>query len=339
MLGTWAPTGDPQLSTPIFEGLKNVAPNAEISYTKGANISNDTAYAKKINVFGPRIEISEATPETLLEEALQNAETADVVVAVVGEATEMSGESSSRTDITIPESQKTLIQELVKIGKPVVLVLMSGRPLDITEELALPVSILQVWHPGIQAGNAVADVLFGDYNPSGKLTASWPQNVGQIPVYHSMKTTGRPAPSAEFLKFKSQYLDTPNAPALAFGYGLSYTTFEYSNLKLSSKSIGQNEDVTVMVDVTNTGAYDGTEVVQLYIHDVVRSITPPMRTLKGFQKVSLKQGETKTVELTLKAEDLKFYNGSLEFISEPGEFEVFVGGDSNATLKETFTLN
>ena len=339
MLGTWAPTGDPQLSTPILEGLKNVAPNAEISYTKGANISNDSAFAKKINVFGPRIEISEETPEALLEEALQNAEAADVVVAVVGEASEMSGESSSRTDITIPESQKTLIQELVKTGKPVVLVLMSGRPLDITEELALPISILQIWHPGIEAGNAVADVLFGDYNPSGKLTASWPQNVGQIPVYHSMKTTGRPAPSAEFQKFKSQYLDTPNAPALAFGYGLSYTSFEYSNLKLSSKSIGQNENVTVTVDVTNTGAYDGTEVVQLYLHDVVRSITPPMRTLKGFQKVSLKQGETKTVELTLKSEDLKFYNGSLEFISEPGEFEVFVGGDSNATLKETFTLN
>ncbi|UBZ08875.1 beta-glucosidase BglX [Leeuwenhoekiella palythoae] len=339
MLGTWAPTGDPQLSTPILEGLKNVAPNAEISFAKGANISNDSAFAKKINVFGPRIEISEATPEAMLAEALANAKTADVVVAVVGEASEMSGESSSRTDITIPESQKTLIQELVKTGKPVVLVLMSGRPLDITEELALPVSILQVWHPGIEAGNAVADVLFGNYNPSGKLTASWPQNVGQIPVYHSMKTTGRPAPSTEFQKFKSQYLDAANAPALAFGYGLSYTTFEYSNLKLSSKSIGQNEYVTVMVDVTNTGAYDGEEVVQLYLHDVVRSITPPMRTLKGFHKVFIKKGETKTVTLTLKAEDLKFYNGSLEFISEPGEFEVFVGGDSNASLKETFTLN
>ena len=339
MLGTWAPTGDPQLSTPILEGLKNVAPNAQITYSKGANISNDTAYAKKINVFGPRIEISKETPEALLEEALTNAKNADVIVAVVGEASEMSGESSSRTDISIPDSQKKLINKLVETGKPVVLVLMSGRPLVITDELNLPVSILQIWHPGIEAGNAVADVLFGDYNPSGKLTASWPQNVGQIPVYHSMKTTGRPAPSTAFLKFKSQYLDAPNAPALAFGYGLSYTTFEYKNLQLNTANIEQGDDLTVTVDVTNTGDYDGEEVVQLYLHDLVRSLTPPMRTLKGFHKVFLKKGETKNVTLTLKADDLKFYNGSLEFIAEPGEFEVFVGGNSNASLKETFTLN
>jgi len=339
MLGTWAPTGDPQLSTPILEGLKNVAPDAEITYSKGANISNDTAYAKKINVFGPRIQISEETPEALLETALENANNADVIVAVVGEASEMSGESSSRTDISIPDSQKLMINKLVETGKPVVLVLMSGRPLVITDELALPVSILQIWHPGIEAGNAVADVLFGDYNPSGKLTASWPQNVGQIPVYHSMKTTGRPAPSTEFLKFKSQYLDTPNASALAFGYGLSYTTFEYKNLKLNAANIEQGDTLNVTVNVTNTGDHDGEEVVQLYLHDVVRTLTPPMRTLKGFQKVFIKKGETKNVTLTLKPDDLKFYNGSLEFIAEPGEFEVFVGGNSNASLKETFTLN
>ena len=339
MLGTWAPTGDPQLSTPILEGLKNLAPEAQITYAKGANISNDAAYAKKINVFGPRIEISEESPEALLEAALKTAQSADVLVAVVGEASEMSGESSSRTDISIPDSQKKLIHKLVETGKPVVLVLMSGRPLVITEELELPVSILQVWHPGIEAGNAVADVLFGDYNPSGKLTASWPRNVGQIPIYYSEKNTGRPAPTAAFEKFKSQYLDAPNAPLLPFGYGLSYTTFEYSNLSLNSKSITQGEAVTVSVAVTNTGAYDGEEVVQLYLHDVVRSITPPTRVLKGFKKVFLKKGETKTLTLTLNADDLKFYNGSLEFVSEPGEFEVFVGGNSNASLKDSFVLN
>ncbi|MFD2825916.1 beta-glucosidase BglX [Leeuwenhoekiella polynyae] len=339
MLGTWAPTGDPQLSIPILEGLKNVAPDAQITYAKGANISNDTAYAKKINVFGPRIEISEETPDALLENALNTTKNADVIVAVVGEATEMSGESSSRTNISIPDSQKLMIKKLVETGKPVVLVLMSGRPLVITDELQLPISILQVWHPGIEAGNAVADVLFGDYNPSGKLTASWPQNVGQIPVYHSMKTTGRPAPSTAFQKFKSQYLDAPNAPALAFGYGLSYTTFEYKNLKLNATQIEQGDDLTATVEVTNTGDYDGEEVVQLYLHDVVRSLAPPMRTLKGFHKVFIKKGETKTVTLTLKADDLKFYNASLDFIAEPGEFEVFVGGNSNASLKETFVLN
>ncbi|WP_405330324.1 beta-glucosidase BglX [Leeuwenhoekiella sp. LLG6367-2.1] len=339
MLGTWAPTGDPQLSVSILEGLKNVAPNAQITYAKGANISNDTSFAKKVNVFGPRLEISEESSEALLAEALKAAENADVIVAVVGEASEMSGEAASRTDISIPESQKVLIRELAKTGKPVVLALMSGRPLVITEELDLPVSILQIWHPGIEAGNAVADVLFGDYNPSGKLTATWPRNVGQIPIYHSEKNTGRPAPSEAFEKFKSQYLDAPNAPLLAFGFGLSYTTFDYKNLQVSKKEIAQGEAIEVRVDVTNTGAYDGTEIVQLYLHDVVRSLTPPMRTLKGFENVFLKKGETKTVVLTLEADDLKFYNGSLDFVAEAGEFEIFVGGDSNASLKETFTLN
>ncbi|MAW94238.1 MULTISPECIES: beta-glucosidase BglX [unclassified Leeuwenhoekiella] len=339
MLGTWAPTGNPQLSIPILEGLKNGAPDAQITYAKGANISNDSAFAKKVNVFGPRIEISEESPEGLLAEALLAAKNADIVVAVVGEATEMSGEAGSRTDITIPESQKHLIRELVKTGKPVVLVLMSGRPLVITEEMDLPVSILQVWHPGIEAGNAVADVVFGDYNPSGKLTASWPRNVGQIPVYHSMKNTGRPAPGPEFEKFKSQYLDSPNAPLLPFGYGLSYTSFEYKNLSLAKKEINQDESLEIQVDVTNTGDRDGEEVVQLYLHDKVRSLTPPVRTLKGFEKVFLKKGETKTVTLTLEADDLKFYNGALDFVAEPGEFEIFVGGNSNASLKDTFTLN
>ena len=339
MLGTWAPTGNPQLSVSILTGFKNVAPQAEITYAKGANISNDSAFAKKVNVFGPRIEISEKSPESLLAEVILAAKNADVVVAVVGEATEMSGEAGSRTDISIPDSQKQLIRELVKTGKPVVLVLMSGRPLVITEEMDLPVSILQVWHPGIEAGNAVADVVFGDYNPSGKLTASWPRNVGQIPVYHSMKNTGRPAPSAEFEKFKSQYLDSPNAPLLPFGYGLSYTSFEYGKLSLAKKEINPGESLEVQVDVTNTGDHDGEEVVQLYLHDVVRSLTPPVRTLKGFEKVFLKKGETKTVTLTLEPDDLKFYNGALEFVAEPGEFEIFVGGNSNASLKETFTLN
>ncbi|AIM60152.1 beta-D-glucoside glucohydrolase [Cellulophaga lytica] len=338
MLGTWAPTGDPQLSIPILNGFKNVASKAKITYAKGANITDDTELAKKVNVFGTRVDIDKRSSEELLQEALDLAKTSDVVVAVVGEASEMSGEAASRTDISIPNSQKRLIQELVKTGKPVVLVLMSGRPLTIEEEFNLPVSILQVWHPGIEAGNAVADVIFGDYNPSGKLTATWPRNVGQIPIYHSIKTTGRPAPTEAFEKFKSNYLDVKNAPLLPFGYGLSYTSFKYSNINLSKKEIAQREDVTVSVTVKNTGNFDGEEVVQLYLRDVVRSITPPMRQLKGFKKVFLKKGESKTVELVLTADDLKFYNSTLDFVAEPGDFEIFVGTNSNAQLKATLTL-
>ncbi|MEW2921669.1 beta-glucosidase BglX [Muricauda sp. ANG21] len=339
MLGTWAPTGDVKLAVTIREGFNNVAPNASIQYAKGANISDDPEFAKHVNVFGPRIEIDERLPEDMLKEAVDLAKNSDVVVAVVGEATEMSGEAASRTDLSIPKSQKKLIKALIETGKPVALVLMSGRPLTIPEEYELPVAILQVWHPGVEAGNAIADVVFGDYNPSGKLTATWPRNVGQIPIYHSVKNTGRPAPeSEEFQKFKSNYLDSPNSPLLPFGYGLSYTTFTYSNLRLNKTTIGQNESISATVTVANTGDYDGEEVVQLYLRDVVRSITPPKRELKGFQKILLKKGERKEVTITLAPDDLKFYNSQLDFVAEPGEFEIFVGTDSNAQLSKTFNL-
>lgn len=338
MLGTWAPTGDPQLSVPVLKGMKNVAPDAEITYAKGANITNDTVMAKNVNVFGPRVEISDESPEEMLEEALETAEDAEVIVAVVGEATEMTGESASRTDITIPDSQKKLIRELAKTGKPVVLVLMSGRPLVITEEMDLPVSILQVWHPGVEAGNAIADVLFGDYNPSGKLTATWPRSVGQIPIYYSLKNTGRPTPTKEFTKFKSNYLDSPNEPLLPFGYGLSYTTFKYTDAKASSDKLSPEGKITISTTVTNTGDYDGEEVVQLYLHDKVRSITPPVKQLAGFKKISLKQGESKTVSFELTADDLKFYNANLDYVYEPGEFEYFISGSSDGEFKSSFEL-
>ncbi|MGB7393811.1 MAG: beta-glucosidase BglX [Pricia sp.] len=346
MLGTWAPTGEHKFAVTVREGFENVAPDATITYAKGANISNDTVMAKNVNVFGPKIEIDERSSETLLNEALEVARASDIVVAVVGEASEMSGEAASRTDISIPDAQKKLIQALAETGKPMVLVLMSGRPLTISEEFELPVSILQVWHPGVEAGNAIAEVVFGDYNPSGKLTATWPRSTGQIPIYHSMKNTGRPASpigkpveSEEFQKFRSNYLDAPNSPLLPFGYGLSYTEFEYSDLRLNASEIGTDETLTVSVSLKNTGNYDGEQVVQLYLRDVVRSVTPPQRQLKGFKKVFLKKGETKTVTLQLQPDDLKFYNSELDFVAEPGEFEVFVGTDSNADLKATFRLN
>ncbi|MFD2516472.1 beta-glucosidase BglX [Salinimicrobium flavum] len=338
MLGTWAPTGDQQLSIPVLEGFKNVAPKADITYAKGANISDDSTFAKKVNVFGPRIQISEESPEEMLQEALRIANASDVVVAVVGEASEMSGEAASRTDITIPESQKKLIRELAATGKPVVLVLMSGRPLDISEEMELPVTILQVWHPGVEAGNAIADVIFGDYNPSGKLTATWPRSVGQIPIYYGMRNTGRPAPADRFEKFKSNYLDSPNTPLLPFGYGLSYTEFEYSNVKANKQTLKAGEEITLTATVKNTGNYNGDEVVQLYISDKVRSITPPLKELKGFEKIRLQKGESREVSFTITADDLKFYNSQLEYVFEPGEFEFFIGGSSDHKMTGSFEL-
>jgi len=339
MLGTWAPTGDPQLSVTILEGMKNVVgENAKIVYTKGANISDDPEFAAKINVFGPRIEIDERSPEVMLKEAVSVGKSADVIVAVVGEATEMSGESSSRTDITIPESQKKLIRALAATGKPLVLVIMGGRPLVIPEENELADAILFTGHPGVEAGNAIADVLFGDYNPSGKLTATFPRNVGQIPIYYALRNTGRPQAGETFTKFKTNYLDVSNTPLFPFGYGLSYTNFEYSGLAISKESLTGNEEIEVSVDVSNSGNFDGEEVVQLYVRDVVASVTRPLRELKGFKKIFIKKGETETVTFKLSAKDLAFYHQDLQFYAEPGEFMVFVGGNSNASLSGKFEL-
>ncbi len=338
MLGTWAPTGDVSLAVTIKEGFENVAPDAQLTYVKGANITNDTILAKNVNVFGERVSISKESPDNLLKSAVDAANASDVVVAVIGEATEMTGEAASRTTLKIDESQKKMLRELVKTGKPVVAVLMSGRPLNISEEMEMPISILQVWHPGVEAGNAIADVIFGDYNPSGKLTASWPRSVGQVPVYYSMKNTGRPSSQKEFEKFKSRYLDMPNSPLLPFGYGLSYTTFEYGKVSASADSMDKNGSITITTKVTNTGNYDGEEVVQLYLHDKVRSITPPVKELKGFQKIALKKGESKEVIFEITSEDLKFYNSQLDFVAEPGEFEFAVGGSSDVEMAGTFTL-
>jgi beta-glucosidase len=339
MLGTWAPTGDPQLSVPILEGMKSVAgENVKIQYAKGANISDDPEFAAKINVFGTRIDIDQRSPEAMLQEALSVSKNADVIVAVIGEATEMSGESSSRSEISLPESQKKLVRALASTGKPLVLVMMSGRPLTIAEENEIADAILLTWHPGVEAGNAIADVLFGDYNPSGKLTATFPRNIGQVPVYYSLRRTGRPQADETFTKFKSNYLDVSNSPLFPFGYGLSYTYFEYSNLKFSSETIHGNDSVKVSVDVANTGNFDGEEVVQLYIRDLVASATRPVKELKAFKKVMIKKGENTTVTFNLSAIDLAFYHNDLEFYAEPGEFMVFVGGNSNASLSGKFEL-
>jgi beta-glucosidase len=337
MLGTWAVSADPQLSIPVLEGMKQVAgTGVTIQYAKGANITDDSALAARANVFGMRAEIDARTPEVMLEEALQLARASDKVVVVVGEASEMSGEAASRADITLPASQQKLLKALYATGKPVVVVNMSGRPLVLTGLTEGAAAILQVWHPGIEAGYAIADVLFGKVNPSGKLTMSFPVAVGQIPVYYSQKNTGRPQSPDN--KFSSKYLDIPNEPLFPFGFGLTYSTIEYGKPVLSGTTLTNKGSLTVKVRVTNAGKYDAREVVQFYVQDKVRSITPPGKELKAFQKVSLKAGESKEVVFTITESMLAFWNADMKYGSEPGEFAVMVGGNSRDVQVTEFTL-
>lgn len=332
MLGTWAVSGDLQQAITVREGIRNVAGNnVKVLYAKGANLTDDTTLAKNVNVFGPRAEIDSRTPEAMLQEALDAANKADVVVAVLGEASEMSGESASRSQLDIPESQQLLLKALVKTGKPVVLVLMNGRPLTLTWEDAHVTAILDTWFAGTEAGNAIADVLFGHYNPSGKITASFPRNVGQIPIFYNHKHTGRPLEGTTFQKFKSDYLDVPNTPLYPFGYGLSYTTFTYSDVKVSKSNPAGNETITASVTVTNTGKYAGEEVVQLYLSDPVASVTRSVQDLIGFRKISLQPGESKEVSFPISTQDLKFYNSNLQYVWEPGEFILRIGTSSAET--------
>lgn len=331
MLGTWSVSGDWKQSVSVATGMKNFIGNkATILYAKGANISDDTTFVKKVNVFGEEITIDKRSPEEMRAEAVAIAKNADVVVAVVGEAADMSGESSSRSQIDIPKSQRLLLKELFKTGKPVVLVVMSGRPLTLEWEDKHADAILLTWHPGLEAGNAIAEVLFGQYNPSGKLTMSFPRNVGQIPVYYNYKNTGRPYNNEAFSKFKSNYLDVPNTPLYSFGFGLSYTSFTYGDIAVNkTQAKGNNDSITATLTVTNTGNYAGEETVQLYITDPVASVTRAVKDLKGFQKIWLQPGESKTVSFTIHPEQLKFYNSKLVYDWEPGEFIIHIGASSN----------
>ena len=341
MAGTWSVATKQDRSISLLEGIKEVAgEGSTILYAKGSNLSYDENFEKIATMFGKAIPRDGRTDEQLRNEAVSIASKSDVVIAAIGESSEMSGESSSRSDISIPQSQKDLLRALVKTGKPVVIVLFNGRPLTITEESELATAILDVWFSGSESGHAIADVLFGDVNPSGKITSTFPRNVGQIPIYYNHKNTGRPLDNKEgkFVKFLTNYIDVRNEPLYPFGYGLSYTKFDYSNLKLSSDQMSQDGSIDILVDVSNSGDYDGKEVVQLYIRDVVGSVTRPVKELKGFQKVEIKKGETKTITFKLTVEDLKFYNYNLDFVAEPGDFEVFVGTDSDNNLKSQFKL-
>lgn len=341
MAGTWSVATKQENSISLFNGMKSVIGNAaKILYAKGSNLDYDAAYEERATMFGKTLHRDQRTNEQLLAEALQIANQSDVIVAALGESAEMSGESSSRTNLEIPKAQKDLLQQLIKTGKPVVLVLFDGRPLVITEENKAVPAILNVWFPGSEAGYAIADVLFGDVNPSGKLSATFPRSVGQVPIYYAAKNTGRPLGNKQgnFEKFRSNYLDERNEPLFPFGFGLSYTAFKYSNLRLSANTMKSTDKLQATVDVTNTGNFDGKEVVQLYIRDLVGSVTRPVKELKGFQKINLKKGETQTVTFEITAEDLKFYNSDLQFVAEPGRFQLFIGTNSDTTDKIEFDL-
>ena len=337
MPGTWSVATDLSTAVSVRTGLQNALGNsAKLLYAKGSNLMHDSAYEVRATMFGRSLNRDSRTATQLLNEALATAAQADVIVAALGEASEMSGESSSRSDIGIPDAQKELLAALLNTGKPVVLLLFAGRPMTIKWESEQVPAILNVWFGGSEAGNAIADVLFGDVNPSGKLTTTFPQNVGQVPIYYAQKNTGRPLAAGKwFEKFRSNYIDVSNDPLYPFGYGLSYTSFRYSDISLSSKTLKGNQQLTATVSITNTGKTSGKEVVQLYIRDLVGSITRPVKELKGFKKVTLNAGETKVVSFPITTELLKFYNGNLRYDWEPGDFEIMIGTSSADVKKAT----
>ena len=340
MPGTWSVAADFNKATTVVDGLKAVVGNkANVVYAKGSNLTTDPALEQRATLFGRDLQRDGRTEEELRNEALQIAKIADVIIAALGESSEYSGESSSRSEIGIPDIQQRLLKELLKTGKPVVLVLFTGRPLTLTWENENVPAILNVWFGGTEAAYAIGDVLFGDVNPSGKLTTTFPQNVGQIPLYYNHKNTGRPLADGKwFEKFRSNYLDVSNDPLYPFGFGLSYSKFDYSDVKLSSTQIDANGELTASVTVTNKSKVDGAEVVQLYIRDVVGSVTRPVKELKGFEKVFIKAGESKTVDFKITPEMLKFYDYDLNFVFEPGDFEVMIGGNSRDVKNARFTL-
>jgi len=330
MPGTWSVAAKHSQAISLLNGLKEtVGDKVNFVYAKGSNFEYSAEQEARSAMFGKNSYRDNRPVDQILKEAIEVAKKADVIVAALGEASEMSGECSSRSDISIPQSQKDLLVELKKLGKPIVLVLFTGRPLVLNQEKELADAMLNVWFPGSEAGYAISDVLFGKVNPSGKLPMSFPRSVGQIPLYYNYKSTGRPENEEDkFEKFRSVYLDVPNSPLYPFGYGLSYTTFNYSDVSLSSSKLQGNETLKASVTLTNTGKYDGAEIVQLYIRDVVGSITRPVKELKGFQKIMLKAGESETVTFNISTEDLKFYNSDLKYDWESGDFEIKIGGNS-----------
>ncbi|GJM31581.1 MAG: glycosyl hydrolase [Saprospiraceae bacterium] len=316
LLGTWHAAGDASKVVTLKQALTDALPNATITYSQGCSTETDNR-----DGFGP---------------AMDAAKAADVVIMAIGENYRQSGEAASRSELGLPGAQQALLEAIYQTGKPVIVVLMAGRPLTISWMHDHVPAIVNTWHLGTMAGPAIADVLTGAYNPSGKLVITFPRNVGQIPIYYNMKNTGRPFDAKN--KYTSKYLDVDNTPLYPFGYGLSYTRFKYSNLKLSKSTIGFNEDLKVTITISNDGEYTGEETAQLYIRDLVGSVTRPVKELKAFQKVVLQPGESKTISFYLRSDDLRFYTRSMEYKAEAGDFKVFVGGDSADVLEADFEL-
>jgi len=342
MMGSWAAAGRPAQSVTLFDGMSAViGDKANLIYARGANITGDKKvldYLNFLNFDAPEVVDDPRPASVLIDEAVKAAKEADVIVAAVGESRGMSHESSSRTDLNIPQTQRELIRALKATGKPLVLVLMNGRPLTILEENQSADAILETWFSGTEGGNAIADVLFGDYNPSGKLPVTFPRSVGQIPTYYNHLSIGRPFTPGKPGNYTSQYFDDTTGPLFPFGYGLSYTTFALSDMALSSTTLNASGKLDASVMVKNTGKRDGETVVQLYIQDVTGSMIRPVKELKNFQKIMLKAGEQKVVHFTITEEDLKFYNAQLKYAAEPGKFNVQIGLDSQAVTQQSFEL-
>ncbi len=334
MIGTWAFNGGDKVSS-VVEGLKNIGGSSvNVLYARGCELTENQMLAKSDAPFARPGQKQEPviSPEQLLKEALQTADKADVLVAVLGESSSWSGEASSMSDIGLQKVQQNLLKSLLETGKPVVLVLINGRPMTLGWENTNVSTILEAWAGGTEAGNAVAEILFGDYNPSGKLTTTFPLSVGQIPLYYNHKNTGRPMDPNN--KFTSKYLDISNDPVYPFGYGLSYTTFGYGDIKLSKKQLKGDETLTASITITNTGKLAGEEVVQLYLQDPVASISLPVKELKNFKKVMLQPGEKKVVDFEITTDDLKFYNSDLKYDWEPGDFIIYIGSNSRDVKSE-----
>ncbi|MNJ22476.1 Periplasmic beta-glucosidase precursor [compost metagenome] len=342
MMGSWAAAGRPQQSVTVREGMRQVlGDQAKVIYAKGSNVTHDKAildYLNFLNFDAPEIVDDPRPAAVLIDEAVKAAKQSDVIVAVVGESRGMSHESSSRTTLEIPAAQRELIKALKATGKPLVLVLMNGRPLSLSWEREQADAILETWFTGTEGGNAIADVLFGDYNPSGKLAITFPRSVGQIPMYYNHLSIGRPFTPGKPGNYTSQYFEEPNGPLYPFGYGLSYSEFSLSPLTLSSKTLKKGQTLEASIRVKNTGKRDGETVVQLYVQDIAASMSRPIKELKNFQKVMLKAGEERTVRFQISEEDLKFYNTQLQWAAEPGEFNVQIGLDSQAVQQQRFEL-
>jgi len=336
LIGNWSGAGDWKKAISVWDALQKQYPSNNFTYAKGCNILDNQKLIDKLNPHDAQIVLDSKTPQQLIDEAVAAANKASVAVVFLGEAFGMTGEAASRSDISLPENQVTLLKALKATGKPIVLVLMNGRPLTLPWEDANMDAILETWFGGTRAGDAIADVLFGKYNPSGKLSMTFPRSVGQIPIYYSAKNTGRPIDEQQ--KYTSKYLDIPNTPLYPFGYGLSYTTFSYSDITLNKTTINADGKLNATVTLTNTGKLAGQETAELYIRDMIGSVTRPLKELKGFQKVFLQPGESKTISFTIGTDDLKFYDINMKYTYEPGDFKLFIGTSSQDVKEADFKV-